>query len=261
MESSHKRAIFFFNWLEQKSPTFEITGPVYITVIEVSAKEGYTKEFSWMLQKMKDAGIKLETDTYVNLMRRLIVNRMISAAVKLFQFSPDRDLLILLKEIASCKDFDVKLFLKVVSSYLKDGNSIDNPSIFDGILKSLISVGRLEECGKVLKAMERGGFKPDSAIHTKVVLGLCDASKLEEAVCYLTEAEESGYNLDTQLLLDKIVMGFCIQKQFMRAYKVLKKMVKDKAAKPMHDIYKYLIEKLAHQGSLKEAFGVVPDEE
>jgi hypothetical protein len=91
MESSHKRAIFFFNWLEQKSPTFEITGPVYITVIEVSAKEGYTKEFSWMLQKMKDAGIKLETDTYVNLMRRLIVNRMISAAVKLFQFSPDRD--------------------------------------------------------------------------------------------------------------------------------------------------------------------------
>jgi pentatricopeptide repeat protein len=259
MESSPKRAFFFFNWLEQKSLTFEITGPVYSTVIMVLAKEGYTKEFSRMLKKMKDVGIKLETDTYVRLMRRLIGNKMISSAVKLFQFSPsDRDLLILLKKIASCKDFDVKLISKVVSSYLKDENSIENPSVFDGILKSLISVGRLEECGKVLKAMERGGFKPDSAIHTKVVFGLCDSSKLDEAVCYLIEVKESGYNLDTQLLLDKIVTGFCIRKQTMRAYKVLMKMVKDKSAKPMHGTYKYLIEKLVRQGSLKEAFVVLP---
>lgn len=259
MESSPKRALFFFNWLEHKSPSFEITDTVYSTMIRVLAKEGYTEEFSGILQKMKDAGMKLETDTYVKVMRRLIENRMISAAVELFQFCPShRDLLLLLKKIVSGKEFDVELVSKVVSSYLKDGDSIENPSIFDGILKSLISVGRLEECDKVLKAMERGGFKPDSAVHTKVVLGLCDAGKLEKAVQYLTEVEESRYSLDTGLLLDKIVTGFCTRKQTLRAHKVLKEMVKDKAVKPMHRTYRYLIEKLVRQGRLKEAFVVLP---
>ncbi|KAJ4819988.1 Pentatricopeptide repeat-containing protein [Rhynchospora pubera] len=259
MEASPKRALFFFNWLEQKNLSFEITSTVYSTLIRVLAKERYTEEFSRILHKMKDAGIKLENDTHVTVMRRFIGNRMISAAVELFQFSPyDRDLLVLLKKVVTSKDFDVELVSKVIGSYLKEGNSIVHTSIFDGIVKSLISVGRLGECGKVLKAMERGGFKPDSVVHTKVVLGLCDVGKLDEAVQYFNEVEESGYSLDRGFILDKLVTGFCTRKQTMKAYKVLKEMVKCKAVRPMHNTYRNLIENLVRHGSLKEAFMVLP---
>jgi pentatricopeptide repeat protein len=180
---------------------------------------------------------------------------------------------------------------RVVRYYQNAGN-VAKPLTFNAVLKSLRSVGRLGESGRVLRAMEEGGFKPDGADHEKVVLAMCDAGNLEEACKYLAAVEESGYKLGPKVwscLVEKyslvgnvdkavscyhelfhrsskedlgssfevLVSGLCKKRGANEAFKVLKTLVSEKAVVPWQTTYKYLVHKLIRQGCVKESFEVL----
>lgn len=50
------------------------------------------------------------------------------------------------------------------SNFRSSGNGIKRMA-FDGVVKSLRSVGRLGKCDKILRAMEEGGFLADASMH------------------------------------------------------------------------------------------------
>ena len=185
------------------------------------------------------------------------------------------------------KDLDMSLVSKVVRIYTSAGNSIKG-SAFDGVLKSLRSVGRLGECDKILRAMEGGGFVADATVYGRVVVGLCDAGKLDEALRYADNLEKSGRNLDLSTwsslvqknsltgqfdkaiacvkkmverkggenvgcAFEMLVHELCHKKSAEDASKILKEMVSKRNVQPWHGTYKFLIERLLSRGNLKEA--------
>ncbi|XP_072962439.1 small ribosomal subunit protein mS81 (rPPR8)-like [Typha angustifolia] len=288
-----KKSLMFFRWVEGNS-SFKVDGKVYNAMARVLGREDCIEEFWDVLGKIRDGGYDLEKETYVKVSERFHKRKMLAAAVDLYQFAmkgseklTDQDFLFLLKKIIVGKDLDLNLVTKVVSTFRSAGDSIRG-SVFDGVLKSLRSVNKLAECDKVLRAMEEGGFAPDSSVHVKAVVGLCNAGVLDEALQYLVDVEEAGYNLDLTAwativekhalagnldkslscfrnmverkggedvgcALEVLVNGCCQKKEAKEAHKVLKEVVTKYNVKPWHSTYKFLIERLISQGSTKEA--------
>ncbi|OAY69510.1 Pentatricopeptide repeat-containing protein, mitochondrial [Ananas comosus] len=289
-----KKASTFFRWVEG-NPSFAPDGRVYNAMARVLGREDCIDEFWGILRKLRNLGYELEKETYIKVSDRFHKWKMLAAAVDLFKFAmagSDKpsvhDFVFLLKKIVVSDDLDLNLISTVVRTFINGGHSIKG-SVFDTVLKSLKSVGKLGECDKVLKAMEEGGFAPDSYVHEKVVIGLCNAGRLEEALQYLDNVEQAGYKLDSktwEILVQKhslagdldkalscfnkmlerkgsgdvgcafevLVNGFCQKNKAKEACKILEKMVTKKNVKPWHSTYKFLIERLIRQGGIKEAF-------
>jgi hypothetical protein len=69
---------------------------------------------------------------------------------------------------------------------------------------------RLGKSGRVLKAIQEGGFEPNSAEHEEAVIAMCDAGNPEEAQKYLTGLEESVHKLGPMIpscLVQKYSLG------------------------------------------------------
>ncbi|PKA58668.1 Pentatricopeptide repeat-containing protein [Apostasia shenzhenica] len=298
LSSNPKKALVFFNWIrDQKS--FKIDGPAYNAMAKVLGREDCVQEFWELLHLMSLSGYGMEKDVYFTVLGRFLNRKMVTAAVNLYEFAmngsrkpPASDFLYLLKKLAVSKDLDTPLITRVVRIFINDGNAVKKLT-FDGVLKSLRSVGRLGECDNVLKAMEEGGFVADGAVHTKVVVGLCDAGKLDKACEYVKDLEKNGRDpelktwaslvqnqaLDGELdhaiscfheMVEKkgcgnracssfeaLVNGLCKNNRYEDAFKITKEMVTKKKFQPWHSSYKFLIESLVTQGSLKEAMNLL----
>lgn len=296
--SNPQKALVFLEWVRDIQ-SFKMDGTVYNALAKVLGREDCIKEFWDVLHKMRNAGYKLENDVYFTVLDRFHKRKMVAAAVDLYEFSmtgpgkpPASDFLLLLKKIVVSKDLDMTLISRLVRIFLNFGNTI-NASIFDGVLKSLKSVGRLGECGSILKAMEEGGFVADGSVHNQVVTGLCSAGKLDAACEYVKSLEKFGRvpNLKAWASLvqnhalagelDKAISYFhemvetkgcghddgtafeilvdrlCKKNRNMDAFKILKEMVMKKKYRPLHSTYKFIIEKLVALGSLKEAMSLL----
>ncbi|XP_020599030.1 pentatricopeptide repeat-containing protein At5g15980, mitochondrial-like [Phalaenopsis equestris] len=296
--SNPQKALIFLEWVRDIQ-YFKIDGTVYNAFAKVFGREDCIKEFWDVLHKMRNAGYKLEHDVYFTVLDRFQKRKMVAAAIDLYEFAmagpgkpPAGDFLHLLKKIVVSKDLDMTLITRIVTIFIKSGNTI-NASTFVGALKSLKSVGRLGECGNVLKAMEEGGFVADSSIHNQVVVGLCGAGKLDaacehvrslenlglfpnlkawaflvqnhalageldKAVSYFHEmVETNGCGHDDGSAFEVLVSGLFKKNRNMDAFRILKEMVMKKKYRPQHSTYKLLIEKLVNQGSLKEAMSLL----
>ncbi|KAK3156290.1 hypothetical protein QOZ80_2AG0105260 [Eleusine coracana subsp. coracana] len=292
------QAMVFFRWVEHSAKEGIDWGKVYNAMARVLGRQDCIEDFREVLRKMRGKGLEIDRDVYVTVTDRFLKRKMVEDAVDLFRFMAGRpeklstdDFVFLLKKVVVTGDLDLKLVTKVVRYYQNAGNVV-KASAFNAVLKSLRSVGRLGASGRVLKAMEEGGFVPDIADHEKAVLAMCEAGNLEEACTYLAAVEESGHKMGPKVwscLVEKyslggnvdkavscfhemfersgkeelgssfevLVSGLCKKKGANEAFKVLKTLVSEKAVVPWQTTYKYLIHKLIHQGCVKESFEVL----
>ncbi|XP_008783102.2 pentatricopeptide repeat-containing protein At3g02490, mitochondrial-like [Phoenix dactylifera] len=260
----------------------------------VLGREDCIKEFWDVLHKIRNGRHELELETYIKVLERFLNRKMIAEAVNLYEFAmgssekpSPQDFVFLLRKTVVSRDPDLNLITRVVRIFINAGNSIKG-QVFDTVLKSLRSVGKLAECDKILKAMEEGGFVADSSVHDRVVVGLCSAGRLDDALEYLDNVEKAGYSLDPKTwaslvqkhsragklemalqcfykmierkdgenvgcAFDVLVNGFCQKNRAKDAYKILKDLVTKKNVEPWQSTYKFLIERLVSQGNIKEA--------
>lgn len=293
-----RQAMVFFAWVEQSAGAGIGWGKVYNAMAKAIGREDCIEEFRDVLRKMSSKELVMDKEVYVTLIDRFLKRKMFEDAVDLFRFAMGgmekpsaEDFVFLLKKVVVRDDMDLKLVMRVVRIYQKAGNEVKY-SVFDAVIKSLRSIGRLGESGRVLKAMEDGGFAPDSTVHGKAVLATCDAGNLEDARKHLARVEKSGHKLDPVVwsalvqkyslgddvdmavacfpemlarrsgnqvgcALEVLVYGLCKKKEAKEAFKVLKDLVVKNAVVPWQSTYKYLIHKLIRQGHLKEAFDVL----
>ena len=293
-----QQAMVFFAWVEQSAGAGIGWGKVYNEMAKAIGREDCIEEFRDVLRKMSSKELGMDKEVYVTLIDRFLKRKMFEDAVDLFRFAmgstmkpSDEDFVFLLKKVVVRDELDLKLVMRLVRIYHKAGNEVKLP-IFAAVIKSLRSVGRLGEIGRVLKAMEEGGFAPDSIVHGKAVLAMCEAGNLEDARKHLARVEKSGHRLDPivwsalvqkyslgdevdmavacfpEMLerrsgnqvgcaLEVLVYGLCKKKEANEAFKVLKDLVVKRAVVPWQSTYKYLINRLIRQGHLKEAFDVL----
>jgi pentatricopeptide repeat protein len=293
-----QQGMVFFRWVEQSAGAGISWGKVYNAMARVLGREDCIEEFREVLRKMRSKGLEMDRDVYVTITDRFLKRKMVEDTVDLFRFMTSRPdklstdyFIFLLKKVVVTGDLDLKLVTRVLRYYRHAGNEVKD-SAFDSVLKSLRSVGRLGESGRVLKAMQEGGFEPDSAEHEKAVIAMCDAGNLEEAHNYLAAVEESGHKLGAKIwsclvqksslgenvdmavscfhemlekcgnenvgsALEALVSGLYKKKGAKEAFQVLKNLITEKAVVPWQTTYKYLIHKLVRQGHLKQAFEVL----
>jgi hypothetical protein len=165
----------------------------------VLGRQDCIEDFREVVRKMRGKGLEINRDVYVTVTDRFLKRKMVEDAVDLFRFMAGRpeklstdDFVFLLKKVVVTGDLDPELVTRVVRYYQNVGNVV-KASAFNAVLKSLRSVGRLGDSGRVLRAMEEGAFTPDGADHEKAVLAMCDTGNLEEAYKHFAAVEESGY--------------------------------------------------------------------
>ncbi|KAJ1278399.1 hypothetical protein BS78_04G076500 [Paspalum vaginatum] len=293
-----RQAMVFFRWVEQSAGSGMGWGKVYNATARVLGREDHIEEFREVLRKMRGKGLEMDRDVYVTVTDRFLKREMVEDAVDLYRFMTSRpeklsaeDFVFLLKKVVVTGDLDLKLVTRVMRYYQYAGKEV-KACTFSSVLKSLRSVARLGESGRVLMAMKEGGFVPGSADHEKAILAMCDAGNIEEACKYLADVEESGHKLGSKAwsylvqkyslgenvdmavscfhemlgrsdnenvgsALEAMVSGLYKKKGAKDAFKILKKLISEKAVVPWQTTYKYLIHKLIRQGHLKQAFEVL----
>ncbi|KAG1326723.1 putative Pentatricopeptide repeat-containing protein, mitochondrial [Cocos nucifera] len=197
ISSYPKKAPMFFQWVEEDR-SFIIDGRVYNAMARVLGREDCIEELRDVLHKIRNGRHQLEPETYIKLLERFLNGKMIAEAVNLREFVLDcsekpspQDFVLLLRKIVVNKDPELNLITRVVRTFINAGNSVKG-SVFGTVLKSLSSVGKLGECDKILKAMEEGGFVADSFVHDRVVVGVVNGGRLDDALEYLDIVERSG---------------------------------------------------------------------
>uniref|UniRef100_A0A1D1XKF6 Pentatricopeptide repeat-containing protein At5g15980, mitochondrial n=1 Tax=Anthurium amnicola TaxID=1678845 RepID=A0A1D1XKF6_9ARAE len=291
------KAFLFFRWAID-NPSFEVDGRSCNVMARVLGREDCIQDFWTVLKEMRDGGHDLESETYAQLSKRFSQRKMMKEAVDLYEYAmggvkkpPPGDFSCLLQKVTVSKELDVSLISRLVRVFIGAGYTVKD-SVFNGVVKSLAGVGRLEECDKLLKAIVEGGFVANTAVCDTVVVGLSNAGRLDEATRFLVEMECSGHNLysktwasliqryslaaSTEKALscfhsmverkggenagcafDSLVIAFCQKNKDVDACKVLTEMVDSRQLQPWHRTYKFLIGRLLSKGKLKEASGLL----
>ncbi|KAK9152315.1 hypothetical protein Syun_010624 [Stephania yunnanensis] len=292
------KALMFFWWL-QENQSFQHDKLTYNAMVSVLAREDSIEKFWVVVKEMRESGYEMEMETYFKVIGKFYDRRMIKDSVELHEFmmrganKPSaQDSLFLLRKIVVDKNLDMDLFGRVVKTSMEIGNGLTK-STLDGILKSLTSVGRLQECGKILKAMEKGGYAPTNAAYSKYIFHLSKAGRPDEAIEILNELKASGcapnFKMWSSLIegqcvageinkasscfremvennefvevgkpLESLIIGYCRRKRAKDACQFLMEMVNDKLSQPWHSTYKTLITELLVRKGLNEALGLLP---
>ncbi|KAK9278077.1 hypothetical protein L1049_027635 [Liquidambar formosana] len=222
---------------------------------------------------------------------------MVEDAVKLYELMMDgpykpsvQECNVLLRTISVCGNPNVDLVFRVAKKYESVEHSLSK-AVYDGIHRSLTSIGRFDEAAKIMEAMKDAGFEPDNITYSQVVFGFCKARRFEEACEVLDKMEARGCvpdiktwtiliqghcaanevdkaficfakmiekNCDADAdLLDVLINGFLSQKRIDGAYKLLVEMVNKARLRPWQATYKHLIQKLLGERRLEEAFNLL----
>ncbi|GLT28064.1 hypothetical protein SLA2020_030210 [Shorea laevis] len=269
----------------------------YNAVLRVLARHDSVEEFWSSFEEMKSLGYEMDMDTYIKISRQFKKSKMLEDAVKLYEFMMDgpykpsiQDCNLLLRNISGGGNPDLNLVFRVTKKYEATGN-LPSKSIYDGIHRSLTSLGKFDEAENILKVMKNAGFEPDNITFSQLVFGLCKAERLEKACEVLDEMEASGCipdiktwtiliqghcnanavdralmcfakmmekNLDPDAdLLDVLISGFLSQKKINGAYQLLVEMVKQAHLRPWQATFKKLIEKLLGLRKFEEAMNLL----
>ncbi|KAL5727197.1 hypothetical protein ACHQM5_000418 [Ranunculus cassubicifolius] len=288
------KALMFFWWVEE-NPDFKHNKLSYNAILKVLGREDCIDKFWRIVNEMKEAGFVMDTTVYDMVMVRFYRRGMMKDAVDLYDYMVNNstkpsvsDSVYLLRKIVLTKnDIDLDLFARAVKLFSDSGYTLSKITL-GSVVKSLISVERVQEVGKVLKAMENCGYVPDSDDYARVIYLLGSVGRSEEAIQIIEEMEatdckpnsETWTSLITGLCnsldvdkasscfqtmiektgaagagpaFDKLVHRFCWNKRAEDALKLLSEMVDKKELRPLHKTYKTLISKLLGHGKLNEA--------
>ncbi|GLU21537.1 hypothetical protein SLE2022_376700 [Rubroshorea leprosula] len=290
------KALKIFHWAAQCSD-YDHNTITYNAVLRVLARHDSVEEFWSSFEEMNSLGYEMDMDTYIKISRQFQKSKMVEDAVKLYEFMMDgpykpsiQDCNLLLRNISGGGNPDLNLVFRVTKKYEATGNLPSKP-IYDGIHRSLTSLGKFDEAENILKVMKNAGFEPDNITYSQLVFGLCKAERLEKACEVLDEMEASGCipdiktwtiliqghcnanavdralmcfakmmekNLDPDAdLLDVLISGFLSQKRINGAYQLLVEMVKQARLRPWQATFKKLIEKLLGLRKFEEAMNLL----
>ncbi|XP_010519534.1 PREDICTED: pentatricopeptide repeat-containing protein At3g48250, chloroplastic [Tarenaya hassleriana] len=290
------KALEFFRWVGGFS-SYDHNTITYNAILRVLARPNSVGEFWSVIDEMKTAGSEMDLDTYIKVSRQFQKSRMMVDVVRLYEFMMDgpfkpsaQECSLLLRALSTCPDPDLDLVFRVARKYESTGNSLSK-ALYDGIHRSLTSVGRFAEAEEIVNAMRNAGYGPDNITYSQLVFGLCKAKRLEEACKVLDQMEaqgcipdiktwtiliqghctanevdkalmcfakmlEKGFDIDADLL-DVLVNGFHCQNRIEGAHKFLVEMVKTANVKPWQATYKNLIEKLLAIRKCEEALDLL----
>uniref|UniRef100_A0A1J3ES22 Pentatricopeptide repeat-containing protein, chloroplastic n=1 Tax=Noccaea caerulescens TaxID=107243 RepID=A0A1J3ES22_NOCCA len=287
------KALAFFHWVGCCSSGYKHSTVTYNAALRVLARADSVAEFWSVVGEMKAAGHEVDLDTYIKVSRQFQKCRMMVEAVKLYEFMMDgpfkpsiQDCILLLRSLSAGPSPDLDLVFRVFRKYESTGRSLSK-AVYDGIHRSLTSVGRFDEAEEIMTAMRNAGYEPDNITYSQLVFGLCKAKRLEEARGVLDQMEgegcfpdiktwtiliqghcknsevdkafacfanmlEKGFDIDSDLL-DVLVDGFLSQNRVEGACKFLAEMVRNANVKPWQSTYKSVIDKLLEIKKCEEA--------
>lgn len=291
------KALAFFHWVGGSSSGYQHSTVTYNAALRVLARPNSVAEFWSVVDEMKNVVHEVDLDTYIKVSRQFQKSRMMIEAVKLYEFMMDgpfkpsiQDCSLLLRSLSAGPNPDLDLVFRVFRKYESTGNSLSK-AVYDGIHRSLTSVGRFDEAEEIMKAMRTAGYEPDNITYSQLVFGLCKAKRLEEASEVLVQMEaqgcfpdiktwtiliqghcknneldkafaclanmlEKGFDIDSDLL-DVLVDGFVSQNRIEGACTFLMEMVKNASVKPWQTTYKSLIDKLLVFKKIEEALDLL----
>lgn len=291
------KALAFFHWVGGSSSGYQHSTVTYNAALRVLARPNSVAEFWSVVDEMKTLGHEVDLDTYIKVSRQFQKSRMMIEAVKLYEFMMDgpfkpsiQDCSLLLRSLSAGPNPDLDLVFRVSRKYDSTGNSLSK-AVYDGIHRSLTSVGRFDVAEEIMKAMRNAGYEPDNITYSQLVFGLCKAKRLEEACGVLDQMEaqgcfpdiktwtiliqghfknnevekafacfanmlEKGFDIDSDLL-DVLVGGFLSQNRIEGACKFLMEMVRNANVKPWQSTYKTLIDKLLEIKKGEEALDLL----
>ncbi|KAF5957463.1 hypothetical protein HYC85_004688 [Camellia sinensis] len=290
------KTLRFFKWVSE-CLGFEHNSVTYNAIARVLGQGDSIGEFWSTVREMKGLGHEMDIDTYIKISRQFQKNKMLKDAVELYELMMDspykplvQDCSVLLRTIAVSGSPDMDLVFRVVKKHEAAGNSLTK-SNYDGIHRSLTSIGRFDEAEKIVEAMKNAGYEPDNITYSQLVFGLCKARRLEEACkvldvmeasrcvpdlktwtiliqghCAANEVDkalfcfakmmEKNFDADGDLL-DVMINGFLSQNRIDGANKLLVEMVSKAHLRPWQATYKNLIQKLLEIKKLEEALNLL----
>ncbi|KAE9610097.1 hypothetical protein Lal_00006794 [Lupinus albus] len=290
------KAYKFFRWVGKQSG-YENNTVTYNAIARVLAREESIEEFWNIIEEIKSVGHELDIDTYIKVSRQLQKNKLMEDAVKLYELMMDssykpsiQDCSMLLKSISLGDKPNLDLVFRVAKKYESTGHTLSK-AIYDGIHRSLTSVGKFDEAENIVRTMRNAGFEPDNITYSQVVFGLCKMKRFEEACKVLEEMESSGCIPDIKTwtiliqghcagnevdkallcfakmiekgcdadadLLEVLLDGFLNQNRIDGAYKLLVEVSSKCRISPWQATYKKLIEKLLGVQKFEEALDVL----
>ncbi|KAK6123557.1 hypothetical protein DH2020_042705 [Rehmannia glutinosa] len=286
------KAFRFFKWVE-KSLGFKHNSVTYNGILRILCWEESISEFWNVLEEMKSVGFELDIDTYIKVSRQLQKNKMFEDAVKLYEHMMDSSFKpsfsecnFLLRTIATKNTPDLDLVYRVVKKFEAAGHSFSK-NIYDGIHRSLTSLGKFDEAEKIVETMKTAGYEPDNITYSQLVFGLCKlrrfdeaskvldlmeeqgcipdiktwtilikghcaANEIDKALFYFAKMMEKSFDPDADLL-DVLINGFLSQSRTVGAYTLLVELVQKARLRPWQSTYKNLIQKLLRERKLEEA--------
>ncbi|CAI9112752.1 OLC1v1013241C1 [Oldenlandia corymbosa var. corymbosa] len=295
-EGLRLRALSFFRWVSH-SLSFEHNSVTYNGILRILCREESVSEFWGMVREMQDAGFEIDIDTYVKIAREFRKSKLFEDLVKLYEHMMDSpfkplatDCSLLLRFISSCKDPDLDLVFRVKRKHEAAGFCLSKTD-YDGIHRSLTSVGNFEEAEKLVETMRNAGYQPDNITYSQLIFGLCKARRLQEAYHVLDRMEaeglrpdivtwtilikgycdanevdkallcfakmvETGLDADADLL-EVLVRGFINQNKVVGAYQLVVEMTNRSHLKAWQSTFKNLIEKLLGERRLEEALNLL----
>ncbi|KAJ0105176.1 hypothetical protein Patl1_18139 [Pistacia atlantica] len=223
------KALSFFNWVGEYLGS-EHNTIMYNAILRVLARYDSKEEFWSVVEVMKNVGHEMDMDTYIKISRQFHKCKMMEDALE----NPD-----------------LALVFRVAKKYEATGNFLSKP-VYDGIHRSLTSVGRFDEAEKIVKVMKNAGYEPDNVTYSQLVFGLCKARRFEEACKVLDEMEENGCipDIKTWTILIK---GHCIANEVDQALMCFAKMV-EKNIDADADLLEVLINGFLGQKRVKGAY-------
>ncbi|KAL3642314.1 hypothetical protein CASFOL_013129 [Castilleja foliolosa] len=285
-------AFRFFKWVES-ALGFKHNSVTYNGILRILCWEESISEFWVVLEEMKSAGFELDIDTYIKVSRQLQKNKMFVDAVKLYEHMMDSsfkpsvsECIYLLRSIATQNNPKLDLVYTVVNKFEAAGHSLSK-NIYDGIHRSLTSLGKFEEAEKIVENMKIAGYEPDNITYSQLVFGFCKSRMFDEASgvldlmeekgcipdiktwtilikghCTANEVDkallcfakmmEKGFDADADLL-DVLINGFLSQSKTTGAYTLLVELVGKARLRPWQSTYKNLIQRLLRERKLEEA--------
>ncbi|KAI3684486.1 hypothetical protein L6452_33710 [Arctium lappa] len=290
------KALGFFKWVKE-SLDYEHDTVTYNAILRVLGREDSLNEFWSTFNEMKSVGYEMDLDTYLKITRLFQKRKMFKEAVDLYERMMDspykpsvQDCSQLLRNIAGNRSPDLDLVFRVVNKFKETRNSLSK-SVYDGIHRSLTSVGQFDEAEKIMIAMTEAGYEPDNITYSQLIFGLCKAQRLEEAskvidlmesngcipdiktwtiliqghcsanevekaLIFLANMVEKGCEADADLL-DVLINGFLSQENAVAAHRLLTEMVETGGVKPWQATYKNLIQKLLTERRIEESLTVL----
>ncbi|XP_048230520.1 pentatricopeptide repeat-containing protein At3g02490, mitochondrial [Ricinus communis] len=288
-----RKALIFFRWVEE-SGLFKHDERSYNAMARVLGREDCVDRFWKVVDEMRSSGYEMEVETYVKVLGRFVKRKMNKEAVDLYEFAMGgankpsvQCCTFLLKKIVVGKELDMNLFSRVVRSFIGNDNMLTD-TMLDAVLKSLMSVGRLGECNKVLNEMKEGGFVAGGNMQRKIAFRLTSAGNKDGTDEFMDNMEAAGSNLDYKALVsliqghcvsgdlekasdcfqkmvdkvgvsntgyafDYLVNAYCNRDRALDASKLLHEYVSHNELKPWHATYKTLISKLLIQDGFTDA--------